>query len=262
MTPHDLVIVRDDRGVRTITLNRPDSRNALNVALLRALRAALADVAVDPEVRALVVTGAGKSFCAGADVKEWGETAAGGGDGADWVEQAHALVCELADLERPTVAVLNGAAVGAGLDLALACDFRVAADDARFACAYTWIGYPPDCGGTWLLPRLVGLEAAKRFVFSGAYWDAATALARGLVSEVVERPRLEEAGAELARSFAEGPTVALGHAKRLLHTSTGRTLREQLAAEAEAGHACAATADHREALNAALERRAPVFTGS
>jgi 2-(1,2-epoxy-1,2-dihydrophenyl)acetyl-CoA isomerase len=262
VTPDDLVLVRDDGAVRTITLNRPESRNALNVALLRALRAAIGDAAASRSARAIVLTGAGKAFCAGADVKEWGETAAGGGDGADWVEHAHALLCELADLERPTVAVLNGAAVGAGLDLALACDFRVAADDARFACAYTWMGFPPDCGGTWLLPRLVGLEAAKRFVFSGDYWDAPTALARGLVSEVVERTRLEEAGAALARTFADGPTVALGHAKRLLQTSAGRTLREQLAAEAEAGQACAGTADHREALNAALERRAPIFTGS
>jgi 2-(1,2-epoxy-1,2-dihydrophenyl)acetyl-CoA isomerase len=262
VTPDGLVLVRDDGAVRTITLNRPDARNALNVALLRALRAALADVASSHAVRAVVLTGAGKAFCAGADVKEWGETAAGGGDGADWVEHAHALVCEVAELERPTVAVLNGAAVGAGLDLALACDFRVAADDARFACAYTWMGFAPDCGGTWLLPRLIGLEAAKRFVYSGDYWDAPAALARGLVSEVVPRPELEPAGAALAASLAEGPTVAIGHAKRLLQTAEHRTLREQLAAEAEAGNACAETGDHREALRAALERRAPVFTGT
>jgi 2-(1,2-epoxy-1,2-dihydrophenyl)acetyl-CoA isomerase len=124
------------------------------------------------------------------------------------------------------------------------------------------MGFPPDCGGTWLLPRLVGPEAAKRFVFTGDYWDAPTALARGLVSEVVARPELEAAGAALARQLAQGPTVALGHAKRLLQTAESRTLRDQLAAEAEAGNACAETEDHREAMRAALERRAPLFTGT
>jgi 2-(1,2-epoxy-1,2-dihydrophenyl)acetyl-CoA isomerase len=124
------------------------------------------------------------------------------------------------------------------------------------------MGFPPDCGGTWLLPRLVGLEAAKRFVYSGDYWDAPTALARGLVSEVVPRPELEAAGAALASALAHGPTVAIGHAKRLLQTAEHRTLREQLAAEAAAGDACAETDDHREAMRAALERRAPVFTGT
>ena len=168
---------------------------------------------------------------------------------------------ELAEAPLPTVAVLNGAAVGAGLDLALACDFRVAAADARFACAYTWMAYPPDVGGTWLLPRLVGLEQAKRFVYTGEFWDAQTALARGLVSEVVPRERLLEAGAELAAMLASGPTVAIGHAKRLLGSSDRRTLAEQLREEALAGEACSRTADHEEALAAVVEKREPRFAG-
>ncbi|MCC6223888.1 MAG: enoyl-CoA hydratase/isomerase family protein [Thermoleophilia bacterium] len=254
-------LAQDDAGtVRTLRLNRPEVRNALNLELLRALRAALAEAVSDPAVRCLLLTGEGKGFCAGADVKDWAEQGPQGGDDP-WVAEAHALAVELAEAPLPTVALLNGAAVGAGLDLALACDFRVAADSARFACAYTWMAYPPDVGGTWLLPRLIGVEQAKRFVFTGELWDAATALERGLVGEVVPLERLAERGLELGTELATGPTVAIGHAKRLLDTSHRRSLAEQLEAERIAGEACALTDDHREALAAATERREPAFRG-
>jgi 2-(1,2-epoxy-1,2-dihydrophenyl)acetyl-CoA isomerase len=256
----DVLFRADEGAVRVLTLNRPEARNALNLELLRALRAALRAAADDPDVRCLVLTGAGKAFCAGADVKDW---AAQGPQQADdpWVVEAHGLVVELDAAPLPTIALLNGAAVGAGLDLALACDFRLAAAEARFACAYTWMAYPPDAGGTWLLPRLVGVEQAKRFVYTGEFWDAQTACERGLVSGVVPLEELAEAGAELARELAAGPTVAIGHAKRLLGSSHRRSLAEQLAEERRAGEACAETADHREALAAAAERREPVFRG-
>jgi 2-(1,2-epoxy-1,2-dihydrophenyl)acetyl-CoA isomerase len=228
------------------------------------VRTAVGDAQADRSVRCLVLTGAGKGFCAGADVREWEEAARDGtpedpDDG--WVAHAHGLIRELAGFDRPTVALLNGAAVGAGLDLALACDFRVAADDARFACAYTWIAYNPDAGGTWLLPRLVGIEAAKRFVYTGEFWDAQTALARGLVSEVHARDALEEGATALARLLASGPTIAQGEAKRLLDTAHTRDLAAQLVAEQLAGERCAQTEDHREALRAATDRRAPTFQG-
>jgi 2-(1,2-epoxy-1,2-dihydrophenyl)acetyl-CoA isomerase len=258
----ELALVADDDGVRTITLNRPERRNALNVALLEALRAALDGAATDSSVRSVVLAGAGKGFCAGADVTEWSEAVDGGDDtGLRWERNAHALVQELHDLPKPTVAVLQGAAVGAGLDLACACDFRVASEDAVFFCAYTWVGYNPDAGGTWLYPRLLGLEAAKRFVFTGERWDAATAQARGLVSEVVPAAELAAAGARLAAELATGPSVAIGLAKGLLQTSSTRTLGEQLEAEKAAGKICAETEDHKEALAAFGEKRSPVFRG-
>ncbi len=261
--PNDLVLIDDAAGVRTLTLNRPERRNALNVALLIALREAIGAAAADDDVRALVVTGAGKGFCAGADIAEWSEAVERGDDetGAAWERNAHALMQELHDLATPTVAVLNGAAVGAGLDLACCCDFRIASSEAFFVCSYTRVGYPPDAGGTWLYPRLLGLEQAKRFVFTAERWSAAEALQRGLVTEIAEPDRLGEAGAAFARQLAAGPTVALRLAKRLLHDSAGRTLAEQLAAEKAAGAICAETADHREALAAAVERRDPVFRG-
>jgi 2-(1,2-epoxy-1,2-dihydrophenyl)acetyl-CoA isomerase len=260
----DLALVADADGVRTITMNRPERRNALNTPLLEALRAAFAGAAADESVRSVVLAGAGKGFCAGADVSDWaayGDADVAADAGATWERNAHELVQEVHELPKPTVAVLNGAAVGAGLDLACACDFRVAADDAVFFCAYTWVGYNPDVGGSWLYPRLMGLEAAKRFVYTGERWDAAKAKSHGLVSEVVARDDLAATGAALAAELATGPSVAIGLAKGLLQTASTRTLGEQLAAEKAAGQICAKTADHREALAAFSEKRSPVFRG-
>ena len=255
-----VLLLSDDGPVRTLTLNRPEARNALTVEILRALRAAIAQAVDNPDVRSVVLTGAGKGFCAGADVKAWTEQGPEADDDP-WISEAHALAVELASAPLPAVALLNGAAVGAGLDLALACDFRVAADVARFACAYTWLGYPPDVGGTWLLPRIVGVEQAKRFVYTGEFWDADTALARGLVGEVVPLKHLAARGAELGAELAAGPTIAIGHAKRLLDDSPRRSFVDQLEAERAAGLVCARTDDHHEALAAAAERRQPLFRG-
>ena len=260
------VLERSDQGaVRTITLNRPEARNALNFALLQALRAELAAAAEpDAGVRCLILAGAGKGFCAGADVREWSALAAAGNErpaGYDWVGEAHRLVAELAEFPRPTIAVINGAAAGAGVDLALTCDFRFAADDARFICSYTRMGYPPDAGGTWLLPRVIGPEAAKRFAFTGAPWGAEEALARGMVGEVHPAAEVLAAAEAFAAELVTGPTVAQMHAKRLIDTAHTRSLAEQLAAETLAGQACKQTEDAKEAMRAAVERRAPNFIG-
>lgn len=254
----------DDReGVRTLTLDRPEARNALNVATLLSLRTAVLEARGEAAVRCVILTGRGTAFCAGADVKEWAATAADPQrePAHDWVTEALGLVRDWAELPKPTVAMINGAAVGAGLDLALAADFRFAADTAKFVCSYTWVGYAPDAGGTWLLPRLIGVEAAKRFVFTGETWDAATAAARGLVSECHPTAELEAATRAFARRLAAGPTVAIGEAKRLIDAAAARDLPQQLEAEQRAGEVCAASEDHREGLAAANARRAPKFVG-
>jgi len=256
-----LQITTED-GVRVLTLDRPDARNALHVPLLQALCAALDAAFEEQAVRALVLTGNGKSFSAGADLNEWAAAEAAGQLAAyGWTDMAHALIVALHAFPKPTIALLNGAAVGAGLDLALACDFRFAADDARFSCAYTKMAYPPDAGGTWLLPRLLGIEAAKRFVFTGEFWHAQEALAHGLVSEIHRPAALRAAGMAFARSLAAGPTLALREAKALIDSSLDRDLKAQLAAEREAGLRCGHTEDAREALAAAMERRPPLFRG-
>lgn len=258
------VLRSDDGAVRTLTLNRPDARNALNMGLLKSLRAELKAAAEAKGIRCLVLTGAGKGFSAGADVKEWAEVAAKGGGGADydWVGEAHALVQEVAAFPVPTLALLNGTAVGAGLDMALACDFRFAAEEATFICAYTRMAYNPDAGGTWFLPRLIGLAAAKRFVYTAEPWTAAQALAAGMLTEVHPAASLAGAAQAFAAKLAAGPTVALKHDKALLETSFGRSLAEQLRAEKLAGDACGKTKDSAEAIAAAVEKRPAKFVGA
>ncbi len=252
----------DDGALRILTLNRPDSRNALNLPLLKALRAALHQAAGDRQARAVILTGAGKAFCAGADIAEWAESEkAGTLESYGWTDESHALVAEIFEFPKPTVALLNGAAVGAGLDLALACDFRFAADTARFSCAYTKMAYPPDAGGSWLLPRLIGLAAAKRFVYTGEFWSAAEAKAAGMVSEIHPADALKDAAIAFARRLASGPTIATGEAKRLLQAADSRDFRSQLAAEREAGLRCGRSQDASEALAAAVAKREPVFKG-
>jgi 2-(1,2-epoxy-1,2-dihydrophenyl)acetyl-CoA isomerase len=256
-----VIRISDDGAVRTLMLDRPERRNALDVPTIRAMRVALGE-AVTPAVRCLVLTGAGKVFSAGADLAEWAEVEARGELATfPWTSEMHGLVAAVAEFPKPTIALLNGAAVGAGLDLALACDFRFAADTARFQCAYTRMAYAPDGGGSWLLPRLIGLAAAKRFVFTGEFWSAAEALARGLVSEVHPADQLAGAAQDFARRLAAAPTVALGEAKHLMDGAGARTLREQLEREQQAAEVCAASEDAKEALAAAVERREPAFRG-
>jgi 2-(1,2-epoxy-1,2-dihydrophenyl)acetyl-CoA isomerase len=256
------MLTTDDRkNVRYVTLDRPDVRNALNLALILALREALRGAARDG-VRCLVIAGNGKAFCAGGDVAEWAEVEARGESATfPWVDEMHGLILDVAGFAAPTIALLNGAAVGAGLDLALACDFRLAADGARFQCAYTRMAICPDAGGTWLLPRIIGLEQAKRFAFTGEFWSAQEALARGLVTELHPADALGESGAALAERLAGGPTVAIRETKRLMEGAATGDLRAQLAEERRASERCYATADFKEAMTAATEKRAPVFQG-
>ena len=259
----ELVQVEDRNAVRIIAINRPEVRNAISLGVLLALRKAVRLAAKAEHVRAVVFTGRGGAFSAGADVKEWAELAKGNNPYPehDWVDEAGQLVLDVFRLAKPTIAMMDGAAVGAGLDLALACDFRIASSRAKVVCAYTRVGYPPDCGGSWLLPRLIGLEAAKMFIYTGDSWDAARAKSVGMVTDVVSEAELEARTMSLAEKLAGGPTVAHGLAKNLVDSAHRRTLAEQLSEEQRAGKLCAKTADHAEGLAAANEKRAPKFVG-
>lgn len=259
----DVVEIEDRGVVRLIALNRPEVRNAINTSVLLKLRRAVREAATAEEVRAVVITGRGGAFSGGADVKEWADKLKGidPHPDHDWVEEAVKLVQDVYNLRKPTVAMIDGAAVGAGLDMALACDFRIASGRAKFVCAYTRVGYPPDAGGSWLMPRLMGVEAAKMFAYTGDAWDAETALRHGLVTQVVAEDALEETAFALAEKLAGGPTVAIGLAKRLIDTWASRSLAEQQLEEQRAGKICARTEDHAEGLAAANERRAPRFVG-
>ena len=251
-------------AVGVIALNRPEARNALGMGITIELRRALREAAADATMRALILTGRGGAFSAGADVKEWAGKGQGDNPWPDmnWMEESLKLVQQVHDMPKPVVAMIDGAAVGAGLDMALACDFRYASDKAKFICSYTNVGYSPDCGGTWLMPRVMGLEAAKRCAFTGDLWLADEALANRLVSHVSPRERLWDHTLAFAQRLASGPTVAIAQAKRLLNSAHARSLPDQQIEELAAGKVCAATRDHAEGLAAANERRAPRFVGA
>src|SRR2546430_8404975 len=207
-------------AVQTITLNRPDKMNAFNRALHAALREALKE-ARDPEIRAVVITGAGRGFCAGQDLTEFREA---GDVGAALRETYHPNVRAIRALEKPVIAAVNGVCAGAGLSLACVCDFRIAADNARFVPGFIGIGLVPDAGGTFFLHRLLGASRAFEWMSSNRRLTAAEAHAWGLVSEVVEADRLQARAAEVAAQYASLPTRGIGMTKRLFDHAATATL--------------------------------------
>ena len=244
-------------AVQTITLNRPEVMNAFNLALHGALRDALKE-ARDPEVRAVVVTGAGRGFCAGQDLKEFGEAP----DVGDSLRATyHPNVLAIRALEKPVIAAVNGACAGAGLSLACACDVRIASDAAFFVPGFVGIGLVPDSGGTYFIHRLLGASRAFEWMSSNRRLSAAEAHAWGIVSEVVEGDALRARAAELASVYAALPTRGIGMTKRLFDHADTATLEEQLEHEAQLQAAATQTDDFREGVAAFLEKREPRFSG-
>jgi 2-(1,2-epoxy-1,2-dihydrophenyl)acetyl-CoA isomerase len=246
-------------AVLTITLNRPDVLNALNAGAHAGLAAAL-EQARDPEIRAVVLTGAGRGFCVGQDLQEF---QAGAGDVAQHVrERFNPHVIAIRGLEKPVIAAVNGPAAGAGLSLALACDIRIASVAAGFVPAFINIGLVPDTGGTWFARRLLGEARAFEWLTTGRRLTAAEALQWGLVSEVVPADELEARGAEVAELYAAMPTRAVWQTKRLLDAAETATLEDQLETEAWTQGELARTPDFTEGVAAFVEKRPPAFTGA
>jgi 2-(1,2-epoxy-1,2-dihydrophenyl)acetyl-CoA isomerase len=249
---------RRDGAVLTITFNRPEVLNALNAAAHVAFAAAL-EQARAPDVRAVVLTGAGRGFCVGQDLQEF---RAGASDVADRLRQRfnrHALA--IRSLEKPVLAVVNGAAAGAGLSLALACDIRIASDEASFVPAFVGIGLVPDTGATWFARRLLGFARAFEWLTTGRRLTAAEALQWGLISEVVPAAELEQRGQEVAELFAAMPTRAVWETKRLLEAAETASLGQQLETEAWTQGELVRTPDFTEGVAAFLEKREAAFTG-
>jgi 2-(1,2-epoxy-1,2-dihydrophenyl)acetyl-CoA isomerase len=247
-----------DGGVLTITLNRPDVLNALNADLQRRLVAALKDARAD-DVRAVVVTGAGRGFCVGQDLNEFGEASR---DIAGRLrENYHPTIRAVRELEKPVLAAVNGPAAGAGLSFACACDLRLAAESATFVPAFVNIGLVPDMGGTFFVTRLLGAARAFEWMTSGRGLSAQEALDWGLVSEVVPDDRLAERAAEWAGKLAAMPTRGIGLSKRLFDSADRVTLEEQLEREAQLQAAATQTHDFREGVDAFLQKREPHFEG-
>jgi 2-(1,2-epoxy-1,2-dihydrophenyl)acetyl-CoA isomerase len=263
MTQDLLESIKD--GVATLTLNRPDRLNAMSGPMLDALLEALPRLAEDGDVGVVVLTGSGRGFCAGGDVKAMAEGREFGGTTLE--EKAQALRSRmevsrwLHEMPKPTIAMVRGAAAGAGLSLALACDLRVAADSARFATAFARVGYSGDFGGSWFLTQLVGTAKARELYYTSQIVDAAQALALGLVNRIVPDAQLEEETLALATRLAQGPRVALRYMKRNMNAAEAGTLKDSLDLEAWHHTRTGFTDDHREAAQAFVAKREPIFRG-
>jgi 2-(1,2-epoxy-1,2-dihydrophenyl)acetyl-CoA isomerase len=248
-------------GIRTLTLNRPEVFNSFNLDLGRAFQEALDVAASDAEVRCVVVTGAGKAFCAGQDLKE--VTAPDAPDFYTVVEETYnASIRRIRAMEKPVIAAVNGVAAGAGANIALACDLVVARESAAFIQAFSKIGLIPDSGGTWMLPRLVGMQRAAALAFLGDRVSASEAASLGMIYRAVADEVFEAEVDALAVRLAALPTRALGLTKRAFNAGWDQSLSDHLTTERDLQIAAAATADYAEGVAAFLEKRPAHFTGA
>ena len=261
--PYEFITFEAEQGVATITLNRPNVLNSFNMPMAAELQQALEAAAEDDRIRAVLLTGAGRAFCAGQDLAE--TAPADGSPGPEISEivrkSYNPVVRAIRRLEKPVVCAVNGVAAGAGANLALACDVVLAADTASFVQAFSKIGLIPDTGGTFFLPRLVGLARATALAFFGDKLAAADAQAMGMIYRVVEATRLLDEARVIARRLATQPTRGFGLTKRAFNQSLANDLDAQLEVEAELQAEAARTADFAEGVRAFLEKRQPSFAG-
>jgi 2-(1,2-epoxy-1,2-dihydrophenyl)acetyl-CoA isomerase len=257
---------RREGRVAIITLNRPERLNALTKVMMQALVPLLAEIAVDDTVGCVVLTGAGRAFCAGGDVQVQASTAAGGSTDtperrADQLRASMEASRLLHDMPKPTIAMVNGVAAGAGLSLALACDIRIAGESARMTTAFAKVGLSGDFGGTWFLTRLLGPARARELYFTSEVLDRSRIEALGLANRIVPDGVLEPETMKLAMQLANGPSVALRYMKRNLNVAESGSLAATLDSEAFGMKRARQTDDHKEAAQAFVEKRAPVFKG-
>jgi 2-(1,2-epoxy-1,2-dihydrophenyl)acetyl-CoA isomerase len=252
-----------ENGIATLTFNRPERLNALSTPIMQGLLDGLPRLAGDPTVKVVILTGNGRAFCAGGDVKSMAE----GGERRSAPEATAHLRSRmevsriLHELPKPTIAMINGPAAGAGLALALACDLRIAGTSARLVTAFVKVGFSGDFGGSYFLTRLIGTARARELYFTGRPVDADEASRLGLVNRVVPDDQLHDATMELAQSLAQGPQIALSLMKRNMNCAENAGLAELLDMEAVHQVQTGRTEDHREAAKAFVEKRAPIFTG-
>jgi 2-(1,2-epoxy-1,2-dihydrophenyl)acetyl-CoA isomerase len=258
-------------GVLTITLNRPDCLNAFNDEMSFELQKALKDAEKDPAIRCLILTGAGRGFSAGQDLRsrsvssEPGTSETGNGNMphlGDSIRRRYSpIISKLHSLEKPVIAVINGVAAGAGASIAFACDLRIATPSVKFIQAFVKVGLIPDSGAAWLLPRLIGLGRAMELAMTGEAITAETALQWGLVNTVVPEEQLQETARQLAKQLANGPTQALGLIKRAMNKAMTVDLDTYLDYEAHLQELAGRSTDYREGVSAFLEKRPAQFTG-
>jgi 2-(1,2-epoxy-1,2-dihydrophenyl)acetyl-CoA isomerase len=251
-----------EAGVATITFNRPDNANAMDLRFMQELMHAAIRCDEDRSIRAALVTGSGRFFSAGGDLAAF----AGAGEGAgtllkEMTTYFHAAISRFSRMDAPLVAAVNGTAAGAGISFVAACDLAIAAESALFTSAYTAASLTPDGSSTYFLPRLVGMRRAMELMLTNRRLTAAEALEWGLVNRVVADDRLMDEARELAGRLAAGATLAFGAVKRMLHDSFAGTLETQMEQEARSIAAMSHTADGREGIAAFFEKRRPLFEG-
>jgi 2-(1,2-epoxy-1,2-dihydrophenyl)acetyl-CoA isomerase len=259
----DVVELHVDGGVATVVLNRPDAMNAVDLALKVRLLEVLQQVADDPAVRCVVLTGRGRAFCVGQDLKEHIGSLMRGDEslGTTVVDHYNKVAVLLATMNKPVVAALNGVTAGAGASMAFACDFRVLVEGAGINLAFAGIALSCDTGSSWWLPRLVGTAKAKELLLMPRTVPSDECLRLGLVTQVVPADRFEPTVRELAATLAAGPTLAYGSIRRAVAASSGQDLEAALAHEAELMTLTGASADHRAAVDAFLAKEKPTFEG-
>jgi 2-(1,2-epoxy-1,2-dihydrophenyl)acetyl-CoA isomerase len=257
------ILLEIDQGVALLTLNRPDSLNSFNTEMHAEIRSAISQVRKSSEVRALVITGSGRGFCAGQDLSD--RNVAPGAEAPDLGESIekryNPLLRSIRELPMPVICAVNGVAAGAGANIALACDITLAAKSASFIQAFCKIGLIPDSGGTWSLPHLVGMARAKGMALLGDKIKAEQAESWGLIWRCVEDDQLMEEAMQLARHLATQPTKGLALIKRALHASTNNTFDQQLDLERDLQRLAGRTDDYREGVGAFMEKRTPNFKG-
>ena len=259
---YETIILQKEEGVATITLNRPDKLNAWNAQLLAEVIRAVDEIGQDVTVRAVILTGAGRAFCAGGDLTlpifdMMGYSL----EMKNFFHKVNMIPLGLRNLRKPIIAAVNGTAVGAGCAMAMACDIIIASEVATFGMAFVNVGYHPDAGASYFLPRLVGINKACELIFTGKTINAAEAERIGLVNQVVPADALLSTAKELAVRLANGPSIAISLAKSCIYNGMQMTLEQALENEAQAASLILQTEDQKEGTNAFKEKRKPVYKG-